>query len=65
MNWDRIEGNWKQFAGKVKEKWGELTEDDLRVINGQQDQLVGRIQERYGIAKEEAQKQVKNWAGGL
>ena len=65
MNWDRIEGNWKQFAGKVKEKWGELTEDDLRVINGQQDQLVGRIQERYGIAKEEAQKQVKNWAGDL
>ena len=65
MNWDRIEGNWKQFAGKVKEKWGELTEDDLRVINGQQDQLVGRIQERYGIAKEEAQKQVKHWVGGL
>ena len=65
MNWDRVEGNWKQFAGKVKEKWGELTEDDLQVIDGQQDQLVGRIQERYGVAKEEAQKQVKNWVGGL
>jgi uncharacterized protein YjbJ (UPF0337 family) len=65
MNWDRVEGNWKQFAGKIKEKWGKLTEDDLQVIDGQQDQLVGRIQERYGVAKEEAQKQVKNWVGGL
>jgi uncharacterized protein YjbJ (UPF0337 family) len=65
MNWDRVEGNWKQFTGKVKEKWGKLTEDDLQVINGQQDQLVGRIQERYGVAKDEAQKQVKNWVGGL
>jgi uncharacterized protein YjbJ (UPF0337 family) len=65
MNWDRVEGNWRQFAGTVKEKWGKLTDDDLQVINGQQDQLVGRIQERYGVAKEEAQKQVKNWVGGL
>jgi uncharacterized protein YjbJ (UPF0337 family) len=65
MNWDRVEGNWKQFSGKVREKWGKLTDDDLQVINGQQDQLVGRIQERYGVAKEEAQKQVKNWVGGL
>ena len=65
MNWDRVEGNWKQFAGKVKEKWGKLTDDDLQVINGQQDQLVGRIQERYSVAKDEAQKQVKNWVGGL
>jgi uncharacterized protein YjbJ (UPF0337 family) len=65
MNWDRVEGNWKQFAGKVREKWGKLTDDDLQVINGQQDQLVGRIQERYGMAKDEAQKQVKNWVGGL
>ena len=65
MNWDRVEGNWRQFAGTVKEKWGKLTDDDLQVINGQQDQLVGRIQERYGVAKDEAQKQVKNWVGGL
>jgi len=65
MNWDRVEGNRKQFAGKVKEKWGKLTNDDLQVIDGQQDQLVGRIQERYGVAKDEAQKQVKNWVGGL
>ena len=65
MNWDRVEGNWKQFAGKVREKWGKLTEDDLQVINGHQDQLIGRLQERYGIAEEEAQKQVKHWVGGL
>jgi uncharacterized protein YjbJ (UPF0337 family) len=65
MNWDRVEGNWKQFTGKVKEKWGKLTDDDLTVINGKQDQLVGRIQERYGVAKDEAEKQVKTWAGGL
>lgn len=65
MNWDRVEGNWKQFTGKVKEKWGKLTEDDLTVIGGKQDQLVGRIQERYGLAKDEAQKQVNTWIGGL
>ena len=58
MNWDRVEGNWKQITGKVKEQWGKLTEDDLTVINGKQDQLVGRVQERYGIAKDVAQKQV-------
>jgi uncharacterized protein YjbJ (UPF0337 family) len=61
MNWDRVEGNWKQLTGKVKEQWGKLTEDDITVINGKQDQLVGRIQERYGIAKDEAQRQVDGW----
>lgn len=58
MNWDRIEGKWKQSAGKIKEKWGKLTDDDLTVINGKKDQLVGKIQERYGIAKDAAQEQV-------
>lgn len=58
MNSDQMAGKWKQFAGKVKEKWGKLTDDDLDVINGRKDQLVGTIQERYGIAKEEAQRQV-------
>ncbi len=57
MNWDQVEGKWKQLGGKVREKWGKLTDDDLQVIAGTRDQLVGRIQERYGIAKEEAQKQ--------
>lgn len=58
MNSDQIEGKWKQVSGKVKEKWGKLTDDDLTVINGKRDQLVGRIQERYGIARQEAEKQV-------
>ena len=58
MNWDQIEGKWKQSVGKVKEKWGKLTDDDLTAINGQRDQLIGKIQERYGIAKDVAQKQV-------
>lgn len=61
MNSDTISGNWKQFRGKVKEKWGKLTDDDLDVINGQRDQLVGRIQERDGIARDEAEKQVTDW----
>jgi uncharacterized protein YjbJ (UPF0337 family) len=61
MNKDRIEGNWLQVKGKVKEKWGKLTDDDLDVIEGNTDQLVGRIQERYGVAEDEAQKQVEEW----
>ena len=59
MNEDTIKGNWKQFKGKVKEQWGKLTDDDLDVIDGQRDQLVGRIQERQGIARDEAERQVK------
>jgi uncharacterized protein YjbJ (UPF0337 family) len=62
MNWDQIEGKWKQYAGKVKEKWGKLTDDDLDVVRGKRDQLIGRIQERYGIAKQEAEKQVDEFA---
>ena len=61
MNWDRIEGNWKQFTGKVKEQWGKLTDDDIDVIAGRRDQLLGRIQERHGIAKDEAHKQVETF----
>jgi uncharacterized protein YjbJ (UPF0337 family) len=62
MNWDQIEGMWKQSMGKVKEKWGKLTDDDLTVINGKKEQLVGKIQERYGIAKDAAEKQVDEFA---
>ena len=58
MNWDQVEGKWKQYSGKVKEKWGKLTDDDLEVISGRRDQLIGKIQERYGIMKQEAEKQV-------
>ena len=65
MNWDRIEGNWKQFTGKAKEKWGELTDDDMSKIGGKRDQLVGRIQERYGIGKDEAEKQVRDFESNL
>ena len=61
MNWDQIEGKWKELKGSVKERWGRLTDDDLNVIGGKKDQLVGHIQERYGIAKDEAQKQVDEW----
>lgn len=63
MNWDRIEGNWKQFKGRVKEQWGKLTDDDIDVIAGKRDQLVGKIQESYGIGKDEAEKQVDKWGG--
>ena len=61
MNWDRIEGNWKQVKGKAKEQWGKLTDDDLTVVEGRRVELVGKIQERYGIAKDEAERQVDSW----
>src|SRR5271163_1592948 len=58
MDWEQIEGKWKQSALAVKEKWNKLTDDDLRLIGGKMEQLVGKIQERYGIARDDAQKQV-------
>ncbi|WP_018410797.1 CsbD family protein [Methyloversatilis thermotolerans] len=61
MNSDRIEGNWKQLKGKVKEQWGKLTDDELDVIEGHREQLAGKIQERYGVARDEAERQVKDW----
>ena len=61
MDWNRVEGNWKQFAGKVKAKWGKLTDDDLATINGRREQLEGKIQERYGLAKDQARKEVDDW----
>jgi uncharacterized protein YjbJ (UPF0337 family) len=61
MNWDRIEGNWTQFKGKVREQWGRLTDDDIDVINGKREQLVGRVQETYGCLREEAEKQVSDF----
>ena len=65
MNWDRIEGNWKQFSGKVRQQWGKLTDDDLDVIAGHRDELSGRIQEVYGISKDEAEEQINRFAGTL
>ena len=62
MNWDQVAGNWKQFTGKVKEQWGDLTDDELDQIAGRKrDILVGKVQAKYGIAKEEAEKQVTDW----
>jgi uncharacterized protein YjbJ (UPF0337 family) len=61
MDWDRVEGNWKQLKGSVKEKWGNLTDDDLDRIAGRRDQLEGVIQERYGIAKDQARKDIDTW----
>lgn len=61
MNWDQVQGKWKQVKGSAKTRWGKLTDDDLDVIAGERDQLIGRIQERYGIAKDEAQRQVEDW----
>ncbi len=61
MNWDQIEGNWKQFKGKVKEKWGKFTDDDLDVISGKRDKLIGKLQERYGIGQKEAEDQLKKF----
>jgi uncharacterized protein YjbJ (UPF0337 family) len=61
MDWDRVEGNWKQMKGKVKEQWDKLTDDDLTAIDGQRDQLEGKIQERYGLAKDKAKAAVEEW----
>ena len=64
MNKDILEGKWEQLKGKAKEKWGDLTNDDWAVVNGERDQLAGRIQERYGRTKEEAEKEVDEWLKG-
>ena len=65
MNWDQVQGGWKQFTGSARERWGKLTDSDWTVIAGQKDQLVGRIQVRYGVAKEEAEKQADEWSHAL
>ena len=65
MNWDRIEGNWKQFKGKAKRKWGELTDDDLDKLAGRRDELIGKIQERKGIERDKAEREVNEWASSL
>ena len=65
MNWDQTEGKWKQLKGSVKEHWGKLTDDDLTVIAGNRDKFIGKVQERYGIAKEEAQRRADDWMQSL
>jgi len=61
MDWNRVEGNWKQVKGKVQEKWGKLTNDDLDFIQGRRDQLEGKIQERYGYAKDKVRQDIDAW----
>jgi uncharacterized protein YjbJ (UPF0337 family) len=62
MNWDQIQGKWKQVKGAARAKWGDLTDSDFERINGNREQLIGLIQERYGIAKDAAERQVNEWA---
>jgi uncharacterized protein YjbJ (UPF0337 family) len=65
MNWDQIKGNWRQLTGRAREKWGDLTDDDLERIAGNRDMLIGKIQEQYGIGKEEAERQVKDFESSV
>lgn len=61
MNWDRVEGNWNEFMGKVKQQWGKLTDDDLATINGNRQELEGLIQQRYGYARDQSRTEVNDW----
>jgi uncharacterized protein YjbJ (UPF0337 family) len=65
MSWNQVEGNWKQFKGKVKEKWGELTDDEIDQIAGKRDILIGKIQEKYGLAEDEAERRIKEFEAEL
>lgn len=65
MNWDQVKGQWNQMKGSVRKQWGKLTDDDLEMIAGERDRLAGKIQERYGISKEEAERQIANFNPAL
>ncbi len=65
MNWDQIEGKWEQAKGSVRSKWGELTDDEVEQVRGDREKLAGKIQERYGVAKQEAERQIDEWASSL
>ncbi|MCE8013082.1 CsbD family protein [Halomonas daqingensis] len=65
MNWDQIEGKWKEVKGKARTSWGELTDDELDQVGGKKDELIGKIQKRYGLEREEAERQVDDWARNL
>ena len=65
MDWDRIEGSWKEFRGKAQSRWGELTETDLIQVEGRQQELIGRLQTRYGLTKDEARQEVDSWLEGV
>jgi uncharacterized protein YjbJ (UPF0337 family) len=61
MNWDRIEGNWQQLQGKIRQQWAKLTDDDVELVEGKRTELAGRIQQRYGVARDEAERQIDSW----
>jgi len=61
MNWDRVEGNWKEFKGKVQQQWAKLTDDDLDLVKGKRTELAGRIQQRYGYQKDQAEREIDTW----
>jgi len=65
MNWEQIEGNWKEFAGSARAHWDKITDDDWQKITGKKEHLVGCIEKRYGIAKEEAKQQIDTWSSAL
>lgn len=65
MNWDRIEGNWKQIKGQAQATWGDVTDDEWQAAEGRREELIGIIQERYGIARDKAEAEVDEWAGRL
>lgn len=65
MNWDQVKGQWKQFSGAAKERWGKLTDDDIKRIDGRREELEGVLQERYGVAKEDANRQIDEFCSSL
>lgn len=65
LQWDKIQGNWKQFKGKIQEQWGRLTDDEILAMHGEREQLAGKIQEKYGMAKEDVNRQIDEWAESL
>ncbi len=65
MNWDVMKGKWKQVKGSAKNKWGDLTDDDLQQVEGNRDKLVGKVQEKYGMARSEAEREVDDWAARI
>ncbi len=65
MNWDEIEGRWNELKGRLRSKWAKLTDDDMQMIGGKKDMLVGRLQQRYGLKKDEAEREVDRWLGSV
>lgn len=65
MNWDRIEGQWKELKGQARQKWGKITDDDWDQIAGKRDELIGRVQKLYGKQRDEAEREVDEWSGGV